>query len=178
VNLRHVYKIDWRYLRTYSNPDTPGNAYYRFERESMIRMLAKGKILTTYQTGRQFQMLKSIRAPTPVWNRSAVEDDAPLKYLPACGNTQFDQDSQALLCPESAEASTISSNGSEDSTPRAEQRDFSNWTQATDSSTQRPPRAPPDGSSGCGAYERFVAFLQWLIKWPWTLIIRLWFRLR
>ncbi|KAF2202446.1 hypothetical protein GQ43DRAFT_369098, partial [Delitschia confertaspora ATCC 74209] len=48
VNLRDVYSIDWENLRDYGNPDTPLTHGYRFQRESMIRLLAKGKQLTGY----------------------------------------------------------------------------------------------------------------------------------
>ncbi|KAF3031246.1 hypothetical protein E8E12_000390 [Didymella heteroderae] len=46
VNIRHVYKIDWTLLMPYSNLNTPGVTAFRLERESTVRMLAKGKVLT------------------------------------------------------------------------------------------------------------------------------------
>ncbi|KAF2662247.1 hypothetical protein K491DRAFT_710191 [Lophiostoma macrostomum CBS 122681] len=39
VNIRHIYKVEWAHLRPYTNPDIPGDLLYRFERDSMIRML-------------------------------------------------------------------------------------------------------------------------------------------
>jgi hypothetical protein len=54
VNIRHVYKIDVSFLRPYTNPENPDAEALRFERESVIRMLAKGKSLTLYEPGPQF----------------------------------------------------------------------------------------------------------------------------
>ncbi|PVH93886.1 hypothetical protein DM02DRAFT_482377, partial [Periconia macrospinosa] len=53
ANLRHVYKIDWKYLRPYANPDTPGEDDFHFDRDSMVRLLAKTKVLTNYEPGPQ-----------------------------------------------------------------------------------------------------------------------------
>ena len=68
VNIRHVYKIDISLLRAYSNPDTPTVEVYHFERESTIRMLAKGKSLTLYEPGPQFVgagLQRTRSEPTP-----------------------------------------------------------------------------------------------------------------
>jgi hypothetical protein len=48
-----VYKIDLSLLRAYANPETPDMTAYQFERESLIRMIAKGKSLTLYEPGSQ-----------------------------------------------------------------------------------------------------------------------------
>lgn len=56
VNIRHVYKIDWRLLKPYSNPDTPQTQTFRFDRESCDKMLAKTKVLTNYEPGSQHQV--------------------------------------------------------------------------------------------------------------------------
>jgi hypothetical protein len=53
VNIRHVYKIDLSLLRAYANPETTDVTAYQFERESLIRMIAKGKSLTLYEPGPQ-----------------------------------------------------------------------------------------------------------------------------
>jgi len=42
------------HLKPYTNPEFPNTKVYRFERESVIRMLAKGKTLTMYEPGPQF----------------------------------------------------------------------------------------------------------------------------
>jgi hypothetical protein len=132
VNLRHVYKIDWTCLRPYSNPDTPWNTDYRFERESVIRMLAKGRVLTTYEAASQLQ--------TPS-HESSIQ----------CIDTQSpSQDSQALLFPESDASSIASSEG--DNQPTLLQSDFLALARERDGSYQRPPRAPPDGEDACCAW--------------------------
>jgi hypothetical protein len=53
VNLRHVYKMDWSYLRPYINPDVPRVLDFRLEKESLIRLLSKSRFLTGYETGAQ-----------------------------------------------------------------------------------------------------------------------------
>ncbi|KAJ4403596.1 hypothetical protein N0V91_006472 [Didymella pomorum] len=53
VNIRHVYKIDWTLLKPYSNLNTPRVATFRLERESTVRMVAKGKVLTLYEPSEQ-----------------------------------------------------------------------------------------------------------------------------
>ncbi|KAF1940182.1 hypothetical protein EJ02DRAFT_350543 [Clathrospora elynae] len=65
VNIRHVYKINWSLLRVYANPETLITQHYGFERESLIRMLAKSKIFTMYEPASQHQ--------NPVWNESTSE---------------------------------------------------------------------------------------------------------
>lgn len=57
VNIRHVYKIELSVLRPYTNPEVPDAKNIRFERESVRRMLAKGKSLTLYEPGPQFVSL-------------------------------------------------------------------------------------------------------------------------
>jgi hypothetical protein len=51
VNIRHVYKTEWSHLKAYTNTDTPNTWDFCFDRESMIRMLAKTKTLTGYEPG-------------------------------------------------------------------------------------------------------------------------------
>ncbi|KAF2625436.1 hypothetical protein BU25DRAFT_309614, partial [Macroventuria anomochaeta] len=53
VNIRHVYKIDWRLLKPYSNLNTLWVTLFRLERESTVRMIAKGKVLTLYEPSEQ-----------------------------------------------------------------------------------------------------------------------------
>ncbi|KAF3025446.1 hypothetical protein E8E12_000169 [Didymella heteroderae] len=53
VNIRHVYKIDWTLLKPYSNLNTPQATTFRLERESIVRMIAKGKALTLYEPSEQ-----------------------------------------------------------------------------------------------------------------------------
>ncbi|KAH6639758.1 hypothetical protein C7974DRAFT_290424, partial [Boeremia exigua] len=53
VNIRHVYKIDWTLLKPYSNLNTPKMSLFRLDRESTVRMIAKGKVLTLYEPSEQ-----------------------------------------------------------------------------------------------------------------------------
>lgn len=53
VNIRYIYEIEWSYLKVYENPDMPEVQRFRFERESLIRLLAKSKLLTQYEPGPQ-----------------------------------------------------------------------------------------------------------------------------
>jgi hypothetical protein len=129
VNLRHVYKIDWTCLRPYSNPDTHWSMQYRLERESVIRMLAKGRVLTTYEAGPQFQ--------TP---------DAQLQSL-YIHDQPVRPHSQALLTSESDGASITSDENTEQSTPQ--QPTFLGSCRKGVGSMQRPTRDPPDGKRKC-----------------------------
>lgn len=68
VIIRNVYKIDLSLLRPYTNPEMPAAKGFRFERESTIRMLAKGKTLTLYEPDPQYISLSLRRTasdPTP-----------------------------------------------------------------------------------------------------------------
>ncbi|KAF3007782.1 hypothetical protein E8E13_010299 [Curvularia kusanoi] len=53
VNIRHVYKTDWAFLKPYSNLNKPDVTFFQFDRESVVRMVAKGKVLTLYEPGEQ-----------------------------------------------------------------------------------------------------------------------------
>lgn len=130
VNIRHVYKIDWSLLKTYANPDTPNTQQYRFERESTIRLLAKSKILTTYEPGSQHQALglkRSISEPIGVLTGTiqTVEVDPP-----------------QVRSPSSDRASVASIVCSVASSPH--QSDF--WRPDTEGYriALQPPKVPPD----------------------------------
>ncbi|KAI8934071.1 hypothetical protein NX059_008835 [Plenodomus lindquistii] len=62
VNIRNVYKIDWTLLKPYANANYPSTQLYCFERESLLRMLAKSKTLTKYDPGPQFQRVVELDA--------------------------------------------------------------------------------------------------------------------
>lgn len=64
VNIRYVYEIDWSHLKVYANPDMPDVERFRFERESLIRLLAKSKLLTQYESGPQM-VKRSSSEPLP-----------------------------------------------------------------------------------------------------------------
>lgn len=164
VNLRHVYKINWACLRPYANPDSPLEAHYRFERESMIRMLAKGRILTTYEPGSQFQ--------GPI---------SPQPTIPYIRALTLDQEVEEQLSTKSDSASIASSDHSGQSPPP--QSDFSTPREESSGNIQMPPKAPPDevdrggGGGGGGEVNIFRYIFNFLLEWPWLALKRLWARL-
>ncbi|KAF2471744.1 uncharacterized protein BDR25DRAFT_285340 [Lindgomyces ingoldianus] len=78
VNLRDVYSIEWSHLRAYGNPDTPYNLDYQFEQDSMTRLLAKGKFLTTYEVGSQVQAPAQPTTQRPL--PPPIETTPPITY--------------------------------------------------------------------------------------------------
>jgi len=136
VNIRHVYKIDLSLLRTYSNPDTPTVEAYNFERESTIRMLAKGKGLTLYEPGPQFAgpgLQRTRSEPTP------IADDVHYIALPM--NTQWPTITAHPHAPPPAQASQNWTTSSH--TPGQPDFQFSHTEAARIPGTR--PKVPPDG---------------------------------
>jgi hypothetical protein len=87
VNIRHVYKIEMSLLKPYTNAECPVEVF-RFERESLIRMLAKGKTLTLYEPGPQFLNASLTRSRTEPINASNdeshhAEDEMRKEWSPA-----------------------------------------------------------------------------------------------
>jgi hypothetical protein len=157
VNLRHIYKIKWEHLRPYTNTDTPWSTHYRLERESMIRMLAKGKILTTYEPGTQLQRQGS---PRP----------AETSIQPTIIN-RVDDD---LHSPDLDAVSTISSDDSECS-PLQSDFPFSKTEAA--GNDDRPPKAPPDKPNNGGGLYGLRRVFQCIYSWPRSIFRWLWIRL-
>lgn len=124
VNIRHVYRIDASLLQPYNNPETPETDIYSFERQSMIRMLAKCNTLVDYESGSQYACPGLERsASEPIL---AVENGSP-------GERHLVQD-MALLAFE----------------PRTHhlnqrQEDFRSPDQLDDRIPGPPPKVPPDG---------------------------------
>lgn len=149
VNLRHVYRVDWRCLRPYNNPDTPWCSYFGFERESCIRMLAKGRTLTNYEAGPQFQ----IPMPRPFQGEPYARIDAvDREYVP-----HFDPRPERRAATFPAESSR---------SPLA-QSDFQVSLQTEDGHIPRPPKAPPDGTTVSGCMNRIPQFiLRHVAVWP------------
>ncbi|KAF2794917.1 hypothetical protein K505DRAFT_241024 [Melanomma pulvis-pyrius CBS 109.77] len=154
VNLRHVYKIEWSYLRPYANPDTPNNLDYRFERESLIRMLAKGKLLTTYETGTQYQGPISLQIP--------VNQSRSLEY----GEFQSPRSETASIS--SSEHSALSP---------LPQWDFLGAGPTRAGMIRRPPSEPPDGPNRDAGLGGLQYIFQNLLRWPWLVVRWLWARL-
>jgi hypothetical protein len=80
VNLRHVYKIDKDELRTYINPETPDIKVYRFERESTVRMLARGNNLTMYKAGLQYT--EDLTSDPVLFLAGTAQDNTYISYGP------------------------------------------------------------------------------------------------
>jgi hypothetical protein len=128
VNIRHVYKIDLSLLRAYANPETPDVNVYQFERESLIRMIAKGKSLTLYEPDPQ--VLNPHRAqsePMP----SMTEFTPSYGYnMPRTTSPTPDARIVAARCPSASYSDP--------------QVDFRLATTDKDSIPGRPTKVPPD----------------------------------
>lgn len=141
VNLRHVYKVDWSYLKTYANPDTPSNSDYRFERESTIRMLAKGKLLTTYETGMQVQGPMTVQIP--VGQHHEYTDF----QSPRSETASIDYSEQSALSP-------------------LPQWDFLGTGHSTVEYSRRPPSEPPDTTYDAARPKDIPSPFQHVLEWP------------
>lgn len=97
VNIRHIYKIDRTLLKLYANLNTPKTSLFRLERESTVRMVAKGKILTLYEPGVQVLlpgMHKARTAPFRLSTDSASDTERVLPEL-----EQSDSDTESVVSP-------------------------------------------------------------------------------
>lgn len=156
VNLRHVYKIDWTFLRPYANPDTPSISQYRFEKESMIRLLAKSRFLTTYETGSQHQAPISLQIPTPYVHTNEMDR----------GTQTISPISDRSLGSNRSAYSPVS------------QPAFLGLKSTRGGHTQSTPRAPPDDNDETQR-SRIIRFIfRCILKWPWIVFKRLWAWLR
>jgi hypothetical protein len=126
VNIRHVYKIDWSLLKAYTKSESADTGIFRLRRESMIRMLAKGKTLTLYEPGPQFQSLSSERKTSEPRHISGEVDEV-IKEI-----SQRRQ-SLALIAP-------IHDLG----TCAAPQADFQRANYDAEQRAGPPPKVPPD----------------------------------
>jgi hypothetical protein len=126
VNIRHVYKIDWSLLKAYTNSESTDTGTFRLRRESMIRMLAKGKTLTLYEPGPQFQSLRPERKISEPRHISS-EAGEPIK------ETSQRRRSLASIVP-------IHDSG----TCAAPQADFRKASYDPEQRAGPPPKVPPD----------------------------------
>jgi hypothetical protein len=140
-----VYKIHVGLLEPYTNPETPNTEVYRFERESMVRMLAKGKTLTMYEAGPQY---------TKSLERSYTD---PVSSL-TC-TTQSNTETKTRSC--SPASDTISATSAEflveDSGPSP--GDFHLLSAAGERIAGPQPKVPPD----CGTSTALTTILQGVI---------------
>ncbi|KAF2692214.1 hypothetical protein K458DRAFT_326153, partial [Lentithecium fluviatile CBS 122367] len=163
VNLRHVYKIEWSYLKAYSNPDTPERTVFRFDRESMIRLLAKTKTLTNYEPGPQYQYRRPIlQIPSQGIRGQPVDHET--------GERERDRELEGQSPKSISDASSIISSEYSGLSPIL-QSDFGSAGRTAERSTPRPPKAPPDKR---GRWRMLWRLLQCLLAWPlvWVAWIR------
>lgn len=152
VNLRDVYRVEWRHLRPYSNPSTPGIDDFRLERESMVRLLAKGRVLTAYAPGPQHQLAAPVSLP---------------------GETST---ARSGIAVSELDSQTWSVESSRNSSPGPSQPDFSLPRPERPGYTGRPPRAPPEVLTWyrvvVGGIIRYI--LTYILRWPLHAVRFLW----
>jgi hypothetical protein len=129
VNLRHVYKIEWACLKPYSNPAMPDRNVFRFDRESMIRLLAKSKTLTNYEPEPQYHVRR-----TRSW---------PLASSP--GGVQEEGDDT----PRSMSDAAPYTSPTDPSLSPILQSDFGSANYNGSMIIPKPPKAPPDKKDMC-----------------------------
>ncbi|KAH7389334.1 hypothetical protein DE146DRAFT_160349 [Phaeosphaeria sp. MPI-PUGE-AT-0046c] len=130
VNIRHVYKIDLSLMRPYTNPEMPNAESFHFERESTLRMLAKGKSLTLYEPGQQYvspRLKRSASDPLP-------ESTGAISRMPE--DTYI---SQPMRASDRTVADTAMA------APVPAQSDFRMESTGVDRIAGPPPKVPPDG---------------------------------
>ncbi|KAJ4994238.1 hypothetical protein SVAN01_00067 [Stagonosporopsis vannaccii] len=132
VNIRHVYKIDWALLKPYSNLNTPGIALFRLDRESTVRMIAKGKVLTLYEPTEQF--------PTPGLRMRAT---APPRLSTSTDSGSHAERGDLGLSSPSSDGGSVASPFAPQ-TPTANESDFQISIASGALSTKLPLGKPPD----------------------------------
>lgn len=161
VNLRHVYKIEWTHLKAYWNPELSERTVFRFDRDSMMRLLAKTKTLTNYEPGPQYSPPGRISPPLP---------DPPgqtTPQQPRYGNEPYPGEGPE---PQSPADSVMSSEYS--SRSPILQSDFGSAGEAAARRTPKPPKAPPDRTE---SRRRILwRLLRCIVIWP--LVLALWLR--
>jgi hypothetical protein len=126
VNIRHVYKINASLLKPYTNPDTPETEVYRFEQQSMVRMLAKCNTLVDYEPGPQFA-------------RPGVETSASESVLISDDNSSTEQQLVHEMAQTALELRPSLSNRTEE--------DFHMAIPNDELIPGPPPKVPPDGKT-------------------------------
>jgi hypothetical protein len=132
VNIRHVYKIKRDELRPYTNPETPNTEVYRFERESMVRMLAKGKTLTMYEAGPQYI--------------ESLERSNSVPFLSSARTAQENTETQLMSRSPSSDATVVTSTESPSNTGSGAV-DFRVLSAASERVPDPQPKVPPDSGS-------------------------------
>jgi hypothetical protein len=166
VNLRHVYKIEWSYLRAYSNPDTPERSLFYFDRDVMVRLLAKTKTLTNYEPGPQHQYRRSKSLPLQIPVRN-IHEQQPLDRDPRAREREIEPQSPKSI----SDASSIISSEYSSLSPIL-QSDFGSAGNADARRTPRPPKAPPDRKES--RWRSIWRLLRRVLAWPlvWVRLVR------
>jgi len=172
VNLRDVYKIDWSYLRPYGNTETQYHQDYRFHRESMIRLLAKGKQLTGYFPD-QRQALEGI--PAVPQQRSPSPSSPMSPYSPPHSPTWTASSAPSPVQPWAGISST--SEQRVQYSPHIVQRPFLGKPHGQYSAIKSPGEIHPDGRKP-EQIELFGFIFRYLLKWPWNMLRRFWATMR
>jgi hypothetical protein len=144
VNIRHVYKTDWANLKPYSNLDTPDITSFQFDRESITRMIAKGKVLTLYEPSAQ------VAAPGLQTRRTA-----PPRVLTS--TSPLERGRLDLGSPVS-EAGTVASSATT-RTPTTCESDFRTLSGDGERSREAPPGEPSDPKTRQSCLGRVLAHL-------------------
>lgn len=132
VNIRHVYKIDWALLKPYSNLNTPRITLFQLDRESTVRMIAKGKVLTLYEPSEQLP-IPGIRARSTAPPRLSTSADSA---------SHTERDDEGLSSPDSDGESVASPSAPK--TPITNESDFRTLTADGALGTERSPSETPD----------------------------------
>jgi hypothetical protein len=147
VNIRHVYKTDWAHLKPYSNLDAPNITSFQFDRESITRMIAKGKVLTLYEPGEQ------VAAPGLRTRRTA-----PPRVVTSTDSTSHLERGGLDLSSPVSEAGTAASSATT-RTPTTYESDFRTLSDDGERSREAPPEEPPDPKARQSCLGRVLAHL-------------------
>lgn len=155
MNLRHVYRMEWAHLKPYSNPEAPSTLVYQFDRDSMIRLLAKSKQLTNYEPGPQ--------------RRSRSTPIIEIPAQPTTTNVRpYERETMPTQSPVSDTdcISVISRSSEYSGLSPILQSDFGSAGSNEERSIPKPPKAPPDRNGVRGGLLRRVLWLvlEWLQK--------------
>jgi hypothetical protein len=193
VNIRHIYKIQGSLLWSYANPDTPYQLVYRLERESTVRMLAKGKVLTTYEVGTQLDNRGSKRSP----KRDSVAEEtlggSVAEETPDAPDVNIQENSEEVhpaipVDPGDPEDPKYPQPPLQPSVTEQESKEEKEPLLEREPVPRRPKESEDEGgglrpsSIWSPARSRTFSLIRYifgyLLRWPWNIVERLWARVR